>query len=56
MTAKVSQSPFGAWTWEIFDDDGVMYLRSDRCFVNAALAFYDLESSTYLIRPHIQYQ
>jgi len=56
MTAKVSQSPIGAWTWEVLYEDGETYLRSERCFADAGMAVLDLQSATCLIRSYIQFR
>ncbi|MEO8128720.1 MAG: LPS export ABC transporter periplasmic protein LptC, partial [Bryobacteraceae bacterium] len=38
MTYEVIKGCDGVWRWEITDENGGTYLRSDRCFVEAGLA------------------
>jgi hypothetical protein len=56
MTPKVNQSPDGAWTWEILDEDGDTYLRSEKCFGDYGIAERDLERSSHLVWCHLQYR
>ena len=54
MNAHVEKGRDGAWRWEIIDEDGETYLRSDQCFVDHGMAEKDLEASSHLIRYHLE--
>lgn len=53
MTPSVNQGRDGSWRWEIIDDDGETYLRSDKCFIDFDTAQRDIEYASHLIRPHL---
>lgn len=53
MTPLVSQGRDGLWWWEIIDDDGQTYLRSEKCFIDPDIAHRDIEHASHLIRPHL---
>jgi len=56
MTPVVNRCPFGAWTWEVVDEDGSTYLRSMENFADEGTALLDLKSHTHLIHPYIQFR
>lgn len=56
MTYQVVQGRDGAWRWEIADEYGETYLRSERCFVDLSIAEKDLEISSHLISFHLKHR
>ena len=55
MTPAVHKGRDGAWRWEIIDDDGETYLRSERSFADSSIAKEDLKVSSHLIYPHLSH-
>lgn len=53
MSASLILNLNGTWIWEIFDEDGEMYLRSAQRFSDREKAQKDLESASHLIRPYL---
>ena len=56
MTYEVVKGRDGVWRWEITDENGGMYLRSDRCFAEPGLATEDLRISSHLISFHLKHR
>ena len=53
MTYEVIKGRDSVWRWEITDETGSTYLRSDRCFAEIDLATQDLQASSHLISFHL---
>ena len=53
MTAMVYQGRDDAWRWEILDECGQTYLRSNKSFADLSMAEKDLEFSSHLVRSHV---
>jgi len=56
MTALVYQGRDDAWRWEILDESGQTYLRSNNSFADISMAEKDLEFASHLVRPQVGYR
>lgn len=54
LLGEVHQDRDNTWSWEVNDEDGEMFIRSEQCFRSEILARDDLRQSCHLILPKIK--
>ena len=56
LLAELHRDRNDTWSWELNDEDGEMFIRSEQFFDTETLCRHDLTQSCHLLLPKIRYR